>query len=460
MKIPRQPPDYSTAMREIIASNRLLKIIDSGIQPAQDDRYRHWDTLRHLPPPDDLTHEEWWAGIKMARSFIRHTVPLKDIHGIPMEYTTPDIVHKLCSMIDRSATGSIQANEPIIHPSDREFYIFKSLSEEAITSSQLEGASTTREVAKEMIRSGRQPLDKSERMIYNNFQAMSFIRRIKDQPLTPEIIFEIHEMLTDGTMDDPGAAGRLRREDEQIKVYDDSTGEILHVPPSAAELEARMNAMCAFANDIDSGKYIHPVVRAIILHFWLAYDHPFVDGNGRTARALFYWLMARQGYWLFEFISISRIIHGAPARYARAFLYTETDDCDITYFILNQLAVIRRSIDDLHEYLHRKEAELLEVRDFLTKSNLASAMFNHRQMAVLNHALHNAYAVYTVETHKRSHGVSTQTARTDLLELGTQGLLIQQKRGRSFIFVAPPDLRKRIRKVSITDETERPAGLA
>ena len=61
-----------------------------------------------------------------------------------------------------------------------------------------------------------------------------------------------------------------------------------------------------------AGGFIHPMIRSIILHFWLAYDHPFVDGNGRTARALFYWSMLRHGYWLFEFISISQIILKGP----------------------------------------------------------------------------------------------------------------------------------------------------
>lgn len=52
------------------------------------------------------------------------------------------------------------------------------------------------------------------------------------------------------------------------------------------------------------------------LHFMLGYEHPFVDGNGRVARAMFDWAMLRNGYWLFEFISVSRIIRQAPAKYA------------------------------------------------------------------------------------------------------------------------------------------------
>lgn len=459
MKIPQRPEEFTKLLAEITGSstepNQFATIFQSGLGPAQEGTYRHWDTLRHLKPPTGLNHEEWWLGIKLARLFIRHIIPLRGTNGEVMHYTTPDILYKMCSEIDRNATGSIYANEPVFTTSDREFYVFKSLTDEAISSSQLEGASTTREVAREMIRTGRQPRDKSERMIFNNYVAMGFIRQIKDLPLTPSIIFSIHRFLTEGTLDNPEAAGRLRRADEDVVVFDESTGETLHVPPPAAELEQRLTAICAFANDLDSKDYIHPVVRAIILHFWLAYDHPFVDGNGRTARAIFYWSMARQNYWLFEFIAISSIIREGPARYAKAFLYVETDDFDLTYFILNQLKVILRAMEHLHQYLRRKETEILEVHELLIRTNSASAIFNHRQMAVLNHALKNPYAIYTTQSHRRSHSISLQTARNDLSTLASHGLLIQQKRGHGFAFIAPPDLRARIKALKIQSGDEQ-----
>jgi Fic family protein len=94
---------------------------------------------------------------------------------------------------------------------------------------------------------------------------------------------------------------------------------------------------------------VHPVVRAILIHFMLGYDHPFYDGNGRTARALFYWSLARSGYWLMEYVSISRLLRQAPAQYARAYRHTETDDNDTTYFIVHQLEVIQQAIAALHE---------------------------------------------------------------------------------------------------------------
>ena len=190
-------------------------------------------------------------------------------------------------------------------------------------------------------------------MILNNFAAMQFITRVKAGPLTPERVFEIHQMVTDGTLEDTFAAGRFRHSGEH-RVVADANGEVFHEPPPAGELPRRLQAMCDFANAQSPDCVVHPALRAIILHFWLAYDHPYVDGNGRTARALFYWAMLHHGYWLFEFISNSHILRQAPAQYRRSFLYTETDDNDLTYFIVAQSKVIRGG-DRCPPYLPRPQ---------------------------------------------------------------------------------------------------------
>ena len=204
-----------------------------------------------------------------------------------------------------------------------------------------------------------------------------------------------------------------------------------------------MAAMCAFANGETPGYFIHPAVRAIILHFWLAYDHPFVDGNGRTARALFYWAMLHHNYWLFEFISISNILRKAPAKYGRSFLYTETDDNDLTYFLIAQTQVIRRAIRELHSYIEKKTAEMRDVESHMRALDL----FNHRQVEVIRHALKHPSQRYTFASHQKSHNIAYQTARTDLLNLADQGVLEQRKRGRQIGFIVPDDLGVRLLKL-------------
>ena len=206
-----------------------------------------------------------------------------------------------------------------------------------------------------------------------------------------------------------------------------------------------MESICSFANGTNAKEFLHPVVRATILHFLLAYDHPFEDGNGRTARALFYWSMLRQGYWTMGFISISRILKNAPAQYTRSYLYTETDDNDVTYFILHQLKVILRAIEELLDYLRVKSEEHREFENLIRKSTSLQRALNHRQISILNRALKNPDAVFTVASHRGSHNVTYDTARTDLLKLVDYGLLVKTKSGRAFVFIPSVKLGTKLR---------------
>ncbi len=444
MKIPVQPPSLFEIMQR--SAKDVGTLLDTPSGPTPGGRYRHWDTLRHLRPPGELSSEEWWLGIKFARRSLYQTLPLVDKKRTPFVYAIPSIGLEMLQLIDRDASGNLEGTPQVTDPQSRDTYLFKSLVEEAITSSQLEGASTTRRVAKEMIQTGRAPSNRSEQMIYNNYQAMLYVRGLQREEVTPSHVIELQRILTENAIDESDASGRLRRADDDIHVADDVTGEPLHIPPVAADLPARLEALCDFANGSTPGEYVHPVVRAIVLHFWLAYDHPFVDGNGRTARALFYWSMAREGYWLCEFLSISRILRKARAKYARAFLYTETDDNDVTYFILNQLRVVREAIDDLHAYLKIKATEIRHTAKLLGATGRLHRMLNYRQLALLNHALKNPGAHYTIESHRRSHQVSYATARTDLLNLEKLEFLDRVQIGKAFDFISPANLKSRIGK--------------
>jgi len=298
-----------------------------------------------------------------------------------------------------------------------------------------------------MLSSGRKPRDRGERMILNNYLTMQRIRELRDSPITPDLVLDLHRMLGDQALDKPDAAGRFRRADEPIDVSD-IEGTVFHVPPPADELLERLKSMCRFANGETPDYFIHPVVRAIFLHFWLAYDHPFVDGNGRTARGLFYWAMLKNGFWLFEFISISEVILKAPIQYGRAFLHTETDENDLTYFLIHQAEVIQKAVRALHDYIAHKTREVEESRSFINKLQ----WLNHRQQALLAHALKHPGHRYTVAEHRGRHGIAYGTARTDLLGLAEHELLEQGKSGKEFIYLAPPDLLKRLKRECSTQD--------
>ncbi len=421
--------------------------IDAPADGRTADRYLHWDKLRHLEPPERLTRKQWWLQLKFARKGELRQLPLTDPEGRPFAYGLLDSMLRSLHHIDQRCSGEVAMDEVVTSEkrAGRQFLV-NSLMEEAIRSSQLEGATTSRVVAKELLRSGREPGDRSERMILNNYRALQFMRDEMADVLSPETVLELHRIVTEGTLDDPSAAGRLQRPGEQrVAVFDRDDGKPIHNPPPAAQLPARMRLLCDFANEGDDGEpFVHPVVRAILLHFWLAYDHPFVDGNGRTARILFFWLMRVRGYWLAEYLPISRLIRAAPAKYARAFMETETDGGDTTYFLIHQLELIARAIDDLHVYLQRKAAEQRDVKRTLDGVD----GLNGRQIVLLTHAIKHPDHAYTFSGHAHSHRVTHETARADLRALAERGLLVRQPGGRAHRFEPAADLPHRLRNLA------------
>ncbi|HWM55927.1 MAG TPA: Fic family protein [Solirubrobacterales bacterium] len=438
-------PTYSELVAKLGGEAVARALRAMRTEPA-GDAYLHWDKLRRLDPPADLNNEEWWLGIKTRRGAEARFLPLHDTEGTPFHYGLPDLVLRRLHRIDQRAAGEVVMDEVVTSEKGAgERFLVNSLMEEAIRSSQLEGATTSRRVAKEMLRTGRRPRDRGERMIVNNYNALQFMREEMGDELTLDGILELHRIVTEGTLNDPTGTGRLQRPDEvRVAVFDrDGDEQPIHRPPRAEELPERMRLFCDFANERGEGDgFVHPVVRAILLHFWLAYDHPFEDGNGRTARILFSWSMQRHGYWLIEYLPISPVIREAPRKYARAFVESESDEADATYFLIHQLEAIEKALDEHDAYIQRKIAEVRDVERLLQDAD----GLNNRQLALLTDAVRNSDGVYTFGSHARSHRVSHETARTDLSDLTERGLLERRSKGRGYAFEPVPDLAARLKE--------------
>ncbi|MBI4384795.1 MAG: Fic family protein [Nitrospinae bacterium] len=395
-------------------------------------KYVYWDKFKYLKIPERVDPRTAWFCLKMSRSIQTRPIPAKDKRGQPFNFWLPDQVMENLHFIDSFAGGQIALDEPVPNKELKEKYLMRSLIEEAISSSLLEGAATTRKKAKELLISGKKPVSHAEKMIFNNYTTVKKLSSFKDRPLSIELLNSIHRSITEGTLKDPETSGRFRTSDDEPIVVQDFQGNTLFEPPPAGEVEPMALALIEFANQNQvPGEFIHPVIKAIILHFWLAYIHPFVDGNGRTARALFYWHLLKNNYWLMEYLSISSIFLKAPVQYARSFLYSEIDDRDLTYFIVYNLRVIRTAIDNLKFYIARKQKE---VRLF--DENLRGyPELNSRQSALLKHACRHPNFFYSIKNHQIRHGVTYQTARTDLLDLAKKKLMEKIKKGKTFYFI-------------------------
>src|SRR5271155_5143866 len=77
MKMPRRPPDIRAKLLSI-SPEKLDLICQEGKKTENEGKYRHWDILRHFTPPNGLTVEEWWVGIKMKRLLELKPIPLQD----------------------------------------------------------------------------------------------------------------------------------------------------------------------------------------------------------------------------------------------------------------------------------------------------------------------------------------------------------------------------------------------
>ena len=441
MKIPEQAPDWRKILKEnqdfIIDRPNSLELV---IKKANSE-YLYWDKFKYQPLPENISPEKAWASLKLSRRMREvKSIPLQDTEEKNFMYWVPDSAQRALHFLDQNTAGQILVDEQAMHSEEKQRYVLKSIMEEAITSSQLEGAATTRVVAKEMLRSGREPRDHAERMIFNNYLTINKIRDYINDPLSAELLLEIHRLISNETLEDPEQEGRFRREEDgDIRIYDEKD-QVLHTPPSPKFIKESVKQLCDFANEEDGEDFVHPVIRGIILHFWLSYLHPFTDGNGRSSRALFYWFMLKKKYWLFEYLSISRIMRKASIQYYRSFLYSEIDERDMTYFIMFHLRAIRLAIDELKIYLVIKQKESKEAVRFMRKQ----PGLNNRQRALLMSALEHPDNVYTFNTHMRVHGVVYQTARADLIGLHELGLLEMHKSGKKFNFIAVPYLRDKL----------------
>jgi Fic family protein len=440
------PPQLSAILKNPEMLQKLLRTrIDSELQDViqkTNEDYIPWHHFRYVSIPKDFSHEEAWALVKLGRHANLKKAPFTDKSGSPFVYWIPDGLQKDLHDVDVWGGGNLvtDTSSALL---GREQFVIRSLMDEAIASSQLEGAATTTQKAKELLRTGRTPKDRSEQMILNNWETMQFIREKRKTNLTKDFITEIHQRITEATLDHPDDSGRLRTSNNIIVEYQ---GETVHIPPDFSTLPERMDAFCEFANKDGDSKWIHPMIKAAMLHFWLAYDHPFHDGNGRTARALMYWYLLSRDYLLFEYLAISRYMQRAPGQYVRAYLYTETDENDLTYFLFYNLKATKQACEEAQSYIQRKQKEMTGLSSALRKY----PGLNMRQRSLLTHAIQHPHETYTFDTHRNAHGIVYQTSRNDLLDLAEKGFLKKEKRGKEFVFIQADKMMDKLRSVAST----------
>lgn len=378
-----------------------------------NSQYLYWSDVKYKPLPGTLSALDLWACVKLSRMFARTLT----IGRYRFRLHVTDNMQRMCHEFDMNLGGYL-GTQSFIPDADKNRYLVSSNMEEAIASSQMEGAATTRKVAKEMLRRSITPRTRSEQMIFNNYETIRFILDHKDDDFNRETLLHIHRLMTFRTLEDSADEGRFRT-DNNVVVENGITHETVHTPPDCGEIDSLVDAVCRFFGDDNfDGAFIHPIIKGVIIHFLIGFIHPFVDGNGRTARAVFYWYMLRKGYWLTEYLSISRIISRSKRQYENAYLYTENDDYDMGYFVAYHLKAVNQAYSELRQYIQRKIDEKQMASDFLKLGNV-----NIRQAQILKLYNDSPNISLSVKDIQIRMNVSYPTAKGDLEGLVKSGYL-------------------------------------
>ncbi|MBN2880920.1 Fic family protein [Candidatus Woesearchaeota archaeon] len=411
MKLPEKPSqiELNEDIFKFIQDNNLF-----GKVKEFNKKHLYWDEVKHRLS-NIAEQKPIWSLMKFFRLEKYESIPI-----LNLKYIISPAIMVFLQKCDQSLAGNIETQTSTLGLEKK--YIVSSLMEEAIASSMIEGAATTRKEAKKMLKEKRKPVDISEHMVVNGYETMQMITSRKNEKLTPEFLLEIQANITKNTLKDGSDVGKFR-DNNDVVVGDDSDPDLIyHIPPDFHKVKSLIEEVCLFANN-DSEDFIHPIIKGIALHFLIGYIHPFNDGNGRTARSVFYWYVLSKGYWLFEYMAVSRRIYRSKSKYGLAYLYTEYDDFDLTYFIKYNLQAINEAIDDLLKYIELKKNSTTKVYPKL----------NYRQSSILRDITSDKKV--TIKSISTSYGIAYETARTDLMKIYSLGYAKMIKEGKELVFL-------------------------
>ncbi|WP_158698845.1 Fic family protein [Cronobacter dublinensis] len=432
------PPEVASrsSWDEDLLFKYFIEVRDRGLP------YLHYDELRHRFKIKK-ERDSLWAAMKLSRLLSSmFLLPGEDDSVLSQAHiNSTAIIQKSCSIVDRLTSSAAETER--YEKLDAADYLMDELTvAESIASSQLEGAVTTSRVALEMLKVGRKPRDEGEKMIMGNYRMMKYVSERGNDPFNIDELLKLHRVAIENINDEKYSPGQLRIETDDVVVADHE-GNIVYTPPSAGQLPDALEKLFEFINlpheTAEDEKYLHPLVKACVIHFMIGYLHPFKDGNGRTARALFYWYMLKCGYTAFRYISISKLLKNAPAKYVRAYLYSETDDMDLTYFVNYQCEIVTRAVQDYIDYVKSIVQTRVELKQWLFDSGIFGRI-NARQRDLATIAINQPGVLFTASEVSSRMAVSENTAREDLKKLTALGLMKAMKEGKGNVYLSPRSL--------------------
>lgn len=248
-------------------------------------------------------------------------LPLHDFDGNPMVY------------LDNAVQIPLSAARVLLTPQQSaRLYGTRAMEEEILSTFRIEQIDTSRESVRRIL-SGQAPGDDEEHRIYGMKQGLEFIAD-RSHAITEENLFRLYQMTIGDFLpeEDRLLPGHWYRNDG-VTVIDSKTE---HTDLPWQKLPAYMKELVTFAAEKAAQ---NDLIKASVLHFALAYLHPYFDGNGRMARLLHLWYLVQQGYSSALFVPMSRFVEESCARYYKAYTRVEQNQqisgvLDVTPFLV------------------------------------------------------------------------------------------------------------------------------
>ncbi|MBU1000156.1 Fic family protein [Patescibacteria group bacterium] len=295
----------------------------------------------------------------------------------------------------------------------------------------LEGNALSPEEVKDVLE-GQEVIarDRDVQEVINYRDVLKFIEGIYNQigppvsetssySFTIETILEMHKLVTKQILS-PETSGKFRI--RQVVIKNIKTRQISYTPPPAPEVPYLMEDLVNWINS-DTGKAIHPIIKAGIIHYELARIHPFVDGNGRVARAVATLILFLDGYDIRKFFSFEEYFDKSPMQYYLTLqavsnqLVLDTHERDLTPWLEYFTEGVAIELNNVKEKVQRISVDA-RIKDKLGQQ----IMLNERQMMIMEY-IHRHKALSNKDFRKIFPDYSDDTVLREIKFLRKKGLV-------------------------------------
>lgn len=211
--------------------------------------------------------------------------------------------------------------------------------------------------------------------------------------------------------------GHYRRKQVIVKGAGTSAGKVVFRPPISVEVPFLIEELFEWLNSSDAKK-IHPIFRAAIAHYQLVFIHPFIEGNGRAARALASLIMYVTGYDFKRFFSLEEYFDGDVESYYSALQSVQqSEKSEMTYWLEYFCYGLALEVDKV------KEKVLKLSKDLKMKKELGRQVALSERQIILLELLQDQGEITSADAQDMLPNVSVDTVLRDLNDLISKGVV-------------------------------------